>query len=171
MSPFNYVCKNRLFSAFSNTQLSSLYFSSKELVEVTSQPYSEDYKKIDLENIQALVTKPTQWFVIKLIIYSLLTILMLTGILIPDFNWKIFFGCLSIVLIIPLTLTILAGKTCEVHVFTAVGDYHLHSIATYKNFSKVIDTINELILPIQGVVDTTEIENNLEEYSKIQSRT
>ncbi|PCJ63047.1 MAG: hypothetical protein COA79_02735 [Planctomycetota bacterium] len=171
MSKFHFICKHRSFFGLSIALNQSLYFSESSLVEVSVQTYSEEYKKIELENIQVIITKPTKSFGIKLTIYAILTMLMLLGLLSGDTVGVTIFTVLSIIFAIPFIMTLIHGRTCEVHVITAVGDYPLRSIGTYKNYFKFIETIKRIILPIQGTISAEEIQNNIEEYRSIQSRT
>ena len=137
---------------------SSLWLGTDHLLHVINRGYTEEYKRFDYRDIQALMIRATSTGTILSIILGVIAGINIFILALGRFVWS-----WSQVALIPLAISsgfwalcflleLAAGPTCSCYLRTAVQFEQLPSLFRVRKAHKAIDLLRARIENVQGVV-------------------
>lgn len=175
MSPkdFTILLKSYRLGAFSGNQKYALWTSNDTLVEIESNGYTERGRKYELKNIQGVVHTPTLRNMIRSIFGSIVVLIFLVSLIASSSILVLaaIVGVLLVISVVMLVFILIEGPSCKVLLVTAVGEHELKSVGNLKRMKILLLHLRRRIVDIQGPLDESEIEMNIDKFDEIVTRT
>ncbi|HYG21843.1 MAG TPA: hypothetical protein VEH04_03605 [Verrucomicrobiae bacterium] len=137
---------------------SRLWLGRDHLLLVTTDGFTESYKRFYLRDIQAITIRKTQRIAILGVITGAFVVLF--GVIAftasePVARWV--FGILAGICAIPFAVNLLLGETCACQLRTAVQTEDLHSVSRVARATRLLERLRPLIAEAQGSMAGEEI--------------
>ena len=148
----------RRYSSLSFTR-TSLWLGRDHLLHVINRGYTEEYKRFDYRDIQALIVRATHAGTIISIILGVIAGINIFALALGRFVWSwdqvalIPLAISSAFWVLCFVLELAAGPTCACHLRTAVQFEHLPSLFRLRKAHKAIDLLRGRIENVQGVLN------------------
>lgn len=131
-----------------------LYLAHDHLLLVRFDGFTEEYRRFHLRDIQGFVVRRTNRRAWLNLILSLLALLLLLPLLIPDtaFEAQIIFGVLAAIPGAGVLVNALSGPTCRTSIRTAVQTLDLPALTRVRDYDRVLARIAPRILTAQAAL-------------------
>lgn len=156
--------RQRAGLAILSVSRSRLWLGKDHLLLVTTDGYTETYKRFYFRDIQALFIRGTERQTIIGAVTGLLTALFVAigiGASAIELRWT--FGVLAATCAIPFLMNLVYGPTCACQLRTAVQTEDLPSLSRVRRARKVFARIRPLIAAAQGELNPEEIPSRMRE--------
>jgi len=127
-----------------------LYLGPEHLLQVTSNGYSETYKRFFFQDIQVISLHKTVAGTIGNVVWASLTVTFALLAALAGGGGAVVLGMIAAVWAALLILNFEAGPTCACYIQTAVQQQRLYSLNRVKRARRVIDLLKPLIGAAQG---------------------
>jgi hypothetical protein len=147
----------RRYSSLSFTR-HSLWLGKDHLLHVINRGYSEEYKRFDYRDIQALIIRDTRTGTVLGIVLGAFAGINLFLLALGRFVWSwdrvalIPLAISSAFWVLCFLLELVAGPTCSCHLRTAVQFEPLPSLFRLRRAHRAIDLLRNRIENVQGVL-------------------
>jgi hypothetical protein len=144
----------------------SLWLGKDHLLSITSNRFTEEYKRFYFQDIQAITIRKTRRREIWNLILSLALLLCL-GFLISDFRLTglsvllLPWGIPSVLVALPLLFNNLLGPACTCYIRTAVQVEELASMNRVRRVRRILERIHPLIAAAQGELTADQLADGL----------
>lgn len=128
-----------------------LWEGSDHVLNVTNTGSTEQYKRFYFKEIQAIVLRRTpDWTAWNGVFATLMTIFAFISGASDDIAARVASGIPASVFLVALISNIILGRTCSVHIKTAIQTEQLFSLDRMRPALKTINRITARIMEIQG---------------------
>jgi len=138
---------------------SSLWLGKDHLLVIESNGYSEGYKRFYFKDLQALIIRKTQiWIIRALILAAVAVIFILIAVATRDTPPALYIlGGVGVLFALALLYDVLAGPTASCSLRTAVQTEQLPSLNRLRRARKVLNRLRPLIAAAQGSMTAEEV--------------
>jgi hypothetical protein len=149
----------------------SLWLGKDHLLSISSNRFTEEYKRFYFRDIQAITVRKTRRREIWNMILSLL-LLLFTGLLVNQlrasgFSRDLWPSAIPVLLVaLPLSLNNIRGPACTCYIRTAVQVEELPSVNRLRRARKILERIRPLIAVAQGELTTEQLSSGLRELAQ-----
>jgi len=152
----------------------SLWLGDDHLLQVDSSRFSETYKRFYLRDIQTIIIRKTQRFVVPyywLLIVAVASIALLIGL--TPFRVWLFWSPVAVIAAVIVYLYVASMfQSCACHVVTRVNKVELKSLFRLRSAQQFVDIVAPRIIAAQGQLPASWVEYSasLEELSTAADR-
>lgn len=141
---------------------SRLWLAKDHLLRTELRGFTEMYHRFYFTDIQAILVRPTNRWLVEIAVTGPLLVLFLLFALVAG-GWFRVFWLIMAGLVAPfLILTLVRGRTCACHIQTAVQLMALPSVNRYRHARKILGLVNPMIEQAQGTMSTEQMLRELE---------
>lgn len=136
----------------------SLWLGPDHLLSVINRGYSEDYKRFYYRDVRAIQVRLTSTYTVLNAVFGALTAICAAVQLLAYFVWKweegaqIAFGILTLLMALVFLVNLLLGRTCAVHVYTAVHSELMPALNRLRPTNKAVRQIQARVEAVQGAL-------------------
>ena len=132
--------------------IARLWLGRDHLLAVHSTGYSEDYKRFYFRDIQAIITRKTEFGKIVNAGLVCLSIVFLAPALAASGALQLFLGICAAILVLALLVNWGRGPTCVCHIRTAVQTENLPSLNRLHTVRKVLAILRPVVEKAQSTL-------------------
>ena len=131
-----------------------LYMADDHLMLVGLSAWNESYRRFFFRDIQAIVVRKTQWWILYGASWLLAFFLFAAIALAVDDVASIVFWGIASVFIVGLVVNIVRGPTCGCYIKTAVQTTRLAPLGRIRRARSFLDQLRPIIARTQGQIPT-----------------
>lgn len=136
----------------------SLWLGPDHLLSVINRGYSEDYKRFYYRDVRAIQIRLTSTYTVINAVFGALAAICVSVQLLAYFVWRweegaqIAFGILTALMALVFLVNLLLGRTCAVHVYTAVHSELMPALNRLRPTNRAVGEIQARVEAVQGAL-------------------
>ena len=144
--------------------IARLWLGPDHLLAVHSTGYSEDYKRFYFRDIQAIITRKTEFGKIVNAGLVFLSMVFLAPALAATGALQLILGICAAISILAFLLNWWRGPTCVCHIRTAVQTEKLPSLNRLRTVRKVLGILRPMVEQAQGTLTPGELQRRFPDF-------
>lgn len=141
---------------------SRLWLATDHLLRTELRGFTEMYHRFYFTDIQAILVRPTNRWLVELAVTGLLLMLFLLMSLVTGGAFRVFWLIMAGMVTPFLAGSLVRGRTCVCHIQTAVQLMSLPSVNRYRHARKILGLVEPMIEQAQGTMSTEQMLRELE---------
>lgn len=138
-----------------------LYLADDHLMLVGLSAWNESYRRFFFRDIQAIVIRKTQWWILYGALWLLAFFLFAAIALALDDVASIVFWAIASLFIVGLAVNVMRGPTCNCYVKTAVQTTRLAPLGRLRRARAFLEQLRPVLAQAQGQLPIPAQEENL----------